>query len=230
MLFDKIYLDDIMARRNILNDKSVLDDLLDFVSSAVGSLTNPAKLQNTFATVKGVKISDDTIVRYLDYFMDSFLLYRAKRYDVKGKKYIGSPVKYYYSDVGLRNARLDFRQQEETHIMENIIYNELRARDFDVDVGVVTVNEHKANGSGRRVQCEVDFVVNRAGGRAYIQSAFAIPDEEKRKQETASLRAISDSFRKIVVVRDHIVPWYDENGVYFVGVEDFLLDENVIKM
>ena len=222
-LFDKIYLDDIMARRNILNDKAVLDDLLDFVASAVGSLTNPAKLQNTFATAKGVRISDDTISRYLDYFMDSFLLYRAKRYDVKGKKYIGSPVKYYYSDVGLRNARLDFRQQKENNIMENIIYNELRARDYDVDVGVVTVNGHGADGKSVREQREVDFVVNRAGMRAYIQSAFAIPDEEKRAQETASLRAIDDSFQKIIVVREHIVPWYDENGVYTVGVEDFLL-------
>ena len=222
-LFDKIYLDDIMARRNILNDKAVLDDLLDLVASSVGSLTNPSKLQNTFATVKGVKISDDTITRYLDYFMDSFLLYRAKRYDVKGKKYIGSPVKYYYSDVGLRNARLDFRQQEENHIMENIIYNELRARDFDVDVGVVIVNGHGPDGKSVRVQREVDFVVNRAGMRAYIQSAFAIPHEEKRAQETASLREIGDSFQKIVVVREHIVPWYDENGVYTVGVEDFLL-------
>ena len=229
-LFDKIYLDDIMARRSILNDKAVLDDLLDLVASAVGSLTNPAKLQNTFATVKGVKISDDTILRYLDYFMDSFLLYRARRYDVKGKRYIGSPVKYYYSDVGLRNARLDFRQQEENHIMENIIYNELRARDYDVDVGVVTVNGHGENGNGRRVQHEVDFVVNRAGGRAYIQSAFAIPDDEKRAQETASLRAIGDSFQKIVVVREHIVPWYDENGVYTVGVEDFLLNESCLKL
>ena len=228
-LFDKIYLDDIMARRNILNNKSVLDDLLDFVASAVGSLTNPTKLQNTFATVKKQKISDDTIALYLDYFIDAFLIYRAKRYDVKGKRYIGSPFKYYYTDVGLRNARLDFRQQEENHIMENIIYNELRARDYDVDIGVVSVNKHDKDGKGFRVQHEVDFVVNRAGGRAYIQSAFAIPGEEKRLQETASLRAINDSFQKIVVVREHIIPWYDENGVYTVGIEDFLLDESIIK-
>ncbi len=224
-LCDKIYLDDIMARHNIANEKGVLDDLLDIVSSSVGSLTNPSKIQRTFASVKGSSVSDDTIGRYLDYFTDAFLLYQAKRYDVKGRKYIGSPQKYYFSDIGLRNARLNFRQQEENHIMENIIYNELRVRDFNVDVGVVTANVRDKNGSSRRVQHEVDFVANRGGARYYIQSAFAIPDEEKRTQETASLNRIGDSFRKIVVVRENITPWYDENGIRYLGVEDFLLDE-----
>ena len=224
-LCDKIYLDDIMARHNIANEKGVLDDLLDIVSSSVGSLTNPSKIQKTFASVKGTAVSDDTIGRYLDYFTDAFLLYQAKRFDVKGRKYIGSPQKYYFSDIGLRNARLNFRQQEENHIMENIIYNELRVRDFNVDVGVVTANVRDKNGSSRRVQHEVDFVANRGGARYYIQSAFAIPDEEKRKQETASLNRIGDSFRKIVVVRENITPWYDENGIRYIGVEDFLLDE-----
>ena len=229
-LFDKIYLDDIMARHSIGNQKSVLDDLLDIVSSSVGSMTNPSKLQKTFASVKGVSISDDTISRYLEFFIDAFLLYQAKRYDVKGRKYIGSPLKYYYSDVGLRNARLNFRQQEENHIMENLIYNELRVRDYDVDVGIVTVNAKDEDGKNRRFQHEVDFVANRGSQRYYIQSAFAIPDEQKRKQETASLTGIGDSFRKLVVVRENITPWHDESGILYLGVEDFLLDENAMNL
>lgn len=229
-LFDKIYLDDIMSRHQIANDKAVLDELLDIVSSSVGSLTNPSKIQKTFASVKGIAISDDTISRYLDYFIDAFMLYQAKRYDVKGRKYIGSPMKYYFSDVGLRNARLNFRQQEENHIMENIIYNELRTREFDVDVGIVTVNSRDENGKSKRTQYEVDFVANRGSQRYYIQSAFAIPDEEKQRQETASLTSIGDSFRKIVVVRENIIPWHDENGIFYIGIEDFLLNENAMNL
>ena len=229
-LFDKIYLDDIISRNHITNEKTVLDDLLDIVASSVGSLTNPSKIQKTFASVKGTAIADDTISRYLDYFMDAFLLYQAKRYDVKGRKYIGSPMKYYYSDVGLRNARLNFRQQEENHIMENVIYNELRVRDFDVDVGIVTVNTRDENGRSKRTQREVDFVANRGSQRYYIQSAFAIPDDQKRRQETASLAGIGDSFRKIVVVRENIIPWHDESGIFYIGVEDFLLDENAMNL
>ena len=228
-LLDKIYLDDIVSRHKLGNEKSVLDDLLDIVSSSVGSLTNPAKIQKTFATVKGKAVSDDTIGRYLDYLTDAFLLYQAKRYDVKGRKYIGSPLKYYYTDVGLRNARLNFRQQEENHIMENLIYNELRIREFDVDVGVVTANIRDENGKSKRVQSEIDFVANRGDRRYYIQSAFAIPDEQKRTQETAPLNGIGDSFRKIVVVRENITQWHDENWILFIGVEDFLLDENAIN-
>lgn len=229
-LFDKIYLDDIMARHSIGNQKGVLDDLLDILSSSVGSLTNPSKLQKTFASVKGISIADDTISRYLDFFIDAFLLYQAKRYDVKGRKYIGSPLKYYYSDVGLRNARLNFRQQEENHIMENLIYNELRLRDFDVDVGIVTVNAKGEDGKNKRLQHEVDFVANRGSQRYYIQSAFAIPDEQKRKQETASLTGIGDSFRKLVILRENIAPWHDESGILYLGVEDFLLDENAMNL
>ena len=228
-LFDKIYLDDIMSRHNIANEKIVLDDLLDIVSSSVGSLTNPSKIQKTFAS-KGTAIADDTISRYLDFFIDAFLLYQAKRYDVKGRKYIGSPLKYYYSDVGLRNARLNFRQQEENHIMENLIYNELRVREFDVDVGIVTVNSRDEDGKSKRTQHEVDFVANRGSQRYYIQSAFAIPDEQKRAQETTSLNGIGDSFRKIVVVRENIIPWHDESGILYVGIEDFLLDESVMDL
>lgn len=219
-----------MTRHSIANDKNVLDDLLDIVSSSVGSLTNPSRIQKTFASVKGTAIADDTISRYLDYFMDAFLLYQAKRYDVKGRKYIGSPLKYYYSDIGLRNARLNFRQQEENHIMENLIYNELRVREFDVDVGIVTVNTRNEQGKSQRTQHEVDFVANSGSQRYYIQSSFAIPDEQKRTQETASLNGIGDSFRKIVVVRDNIVPWHDENGILYIGVEDFLLDENALML
>ena len=229
-LFDKIYLDDIMSRHNITNEKVVLDDLLDIVSSAVGSLTNPSRIQKTFSSVKGKLIADDTISRYLDYFIDSFLLSQAKRYDVKGRKYIGSPMKYYYSDVGLRNARINFRQQEENHIMENLIYNELRVRGFDVDVGIVTVNSRDEHGKSKRTQHEVDFVVNRGSNRYYIQSAFAIPDEQKRTQETTALTAIGDSFRKIVVVRENIIPWHDERGILYVGIEDFLLDESAMDL
>ncbi|MBQ3894699.1 MAG: ATP-binding protein [Clostridia bacterium] len=229
-LFDKIYLDDIMSRHNITNEKVVLDDLLDIVSSAVGSLTNPSRIQKTFSSVKGKLIADDTISRYLDYFIDSFLLSQAKRYDVKGRKYIGSPMKYYYSDVGLRNARLKFRQQEENHIMENLIYNELRVRGFDVDVGIVTVNSRDEHGKSKRTQHEVDFVVNQGSNRYYIQSAFAIPDEQKRTQETSALTGIGDSFRKIVVVRENIIPWHDERGILYVGIEDFLLDESAMDL
>ena len=229
-LFDKIYLDDIMSRHHIANEKIVLDDLLDIVSSSVGSLTNPSKIQKTFASVKGTAIADDTISRYLDYFIDAFLLYQAKRYDVKGRKYIGSPLKYYYSDVGLRNARLNFRQQEENHIMENLIFNELRLREFDVDVGIVTANTRDEYGKSKRMQHEVDFVANRGSQRYYIKSAFAIPDEQKRAQETASLTGIGDSFRKIVVVRENITPWHDENGILYVGIEDFLLDDRAMDL
>ena len=228
-LFDKIYLDDIMSHHKIGHDKSILDDLLDIVSSSVGLLTNPLKISNTFASVNGTSVSNDTIAKYLDLFIDAFMLYKAKRYDVKGRKYIGSPLKYYYSDIGLRNARLNFRQQEENHIMENIIYNELRIREFDVDVGVVELNTRTEEGKSKRITYEVDFVANKGSNRYYIQSAYAIPDEEKRKQETASLTRIKDSFKKIVVVRENIVPWHDENGILYIGIEQFLLDESAMN-
>lgn len=224
-LFDKIYLDDIMTRHKIGYDKSILDDLLDIVASSVGSLTNPIKIANTFSAVKGLSVTDDTVGKYLDFFIDAFMLYKAKRYDVKGRRYIGSPLKYYYSDVGMRNARLNFRQQEENHIMENILFNELRVREFDVDVGVVEVNTRSSEGKSRRVHYEVDFVANKGSKRYYIQSAFAIPNEEKREQEIRSLIKIQDSFKKIVVVREDIEPWHDDNGILYIGIEQFLLDE-----
>lgn len=229
-LFDKIYLDDIMARHKISYDKYVLDDLLDIVASSVGSLTNPIKIANTFSSWKGLSVTNDTIGKYLDYFIDAFMLYKAKRYDVKGRKQIGSPLKYYYSDVGLRNARLNFRQQEENHIMENIIYNELRVREFDIDVGIVGVITRLEEGKSKREQYEVDFVANRGSRRYYIQSAFAIPDEAKREQETRPLIKIQDSFKKIVVVREDIEPWHDDNGILYIGIEQFLLDETAMDL
>ncbi len=230
-LFKKTYLTDVIERNEIRKDIDVLEDLLNFVSSSIGSLTNPHKLANTFASVKKVKISSSTIETYLDYFIDAFILNKATRFDIKGKNYIGSPLKYYYADVGLRNARLNFRQQEENHIMENIIFNELLYREFDVDIGVIESNEKDVNNKNIRVQLEVDFIANKEDGRRYyIQSAFAIPTEDKRNQETKSLRKIPDSFKKIVIVRDNIIPWRDDNGILYLGIEQFLLEPNAIDL
>lgn len=229
-LYTKTYLRDVVERHMIQNDVEVLEDLLNIVSSSIGSLTNPTKLANTFASERQISISGATIERYLGYFIDAFLLHKSRRYDVKGKKYRKTPMKYYFADVGLRNARLGFRQQEENHIMENVIYNDLRRRGFDVDVGVVEYNCKDDEGKKIRKQLEVDFVVNRGSQRYYIQSALTVGDPEKRKQETESLRRIPDSFKKIVVVRDDIIPWHDDNGILFIGVEQFLLEEKGIDL
>ena len=229
-LYTKTYLRDVVERHMIQNDVEVLEDLLNIVSSSIGSLTNPTKLANTFASERQISISGATIERYLGYFIDAFLLHKSQRYDVKGKKYRKTPMKYYFADVGLRNARLGFRQQEENHIMENVIYNDLRRRGFDVDVGVVEYNCKDDEGKKIRKQLEVDFVVNRGSQRYYIQSALTVGDQEKRKQETESLRRIPDSFKKIVVVRDDIIPWHDDNGILFIGVEQFLLEEKGIDL
>ena len=220
-LIKKTYLTDVIERNHIQKDISILDELLKIVASSIGSLTSPKKLENTFTSVKQTKIDDSTISIYLGYFAEAYLLRKVEQYDIKGKKYINTPQKYYFTDVGLRNAQLNFRQQEETHLMENVIYNELCIRGFNVDVGVVEYNYKDEQGKSKRTKLEVDFVVNRGNRRCYIQSAFAIPDEEKRMQETNSLRRINDSYRKIVVVRDPIVPWYDEGGIYYIGLEDF---------
>ena len=229
-LFDKVYIADVLERRKLINDKVILEDLLDMISSAIGSLTNPTKLANTFESVKHISVTPKTLSRYLDYFSDAFMISKAQRYDIKGKSYIESPLKYYFTDIGLRNARLNFRQQEATHIMENIIYNELCIRGFSVDVGVVEHSIRTAEGKSQRVQQEVDFVANKGSNRYYIQSAFAIPDEEKREQETKVFSRIGDSFKKIVVVRDDIIPWHDEHGVLYVGIKQFLLDSNAIDL
>ncbi len=228
-LFDTIYISDIMDRNKLAYEKSVLDDILNIVSSAVGSLTNANKISNTFKSTKQMNVGAPTVNRYLDYFTDAFLLYKAERYDVKGRRYIGSPLKYYFSDVGLRNARLNFRQQEENHIMENIIYNELCLRDFNVDVGVVEYCCKDEERKSKRVQLEIDFVANKGSKRYYIQSALTVSDPEKREQEINSLKRVGDSFKKIVVVKDNVIPWYDDDGIFYIGIERFLLDENAIN-
>ena len=228
-LFEKTYIRDIVERNRILNDSAIMDDLLNIVSSSVGSLTNPSKLSNTFKSEKHISISPETIEKYLGYFIDAFLLQKSVRYDVKGKKYMKTPLKYYFTDVGLRNARLGFRQQEETHIMENVIFNDLKRRGFDVDVGVVEHNDRDEYGKNVRKQLEVDFVVNRGDQRYYIQSALNISDPEKLKKETEPLIRIPDSFKKIIVIKDYIAPRRDDNGLLYIGVENFLLDEKAIE-
>ncbi len=224
-LFSRTYLSDVLEHNRIQSDKNVLEDLLNIVSSSIGSLTNPTKLSNTFRSVKQIQINPATIDRYLDFFIDAFILYKAYRYDIKGKRYIETPLKYYFTDVGLRNARLNFRQQEENHIMENVLFNELMARDFDVDVGVVEYNHRDESGKKQRSQLEIDFVANKGSSRYYIQSALTVDNEEKRQQEINSLIRVEDSFKKIVVVKDTIMPWHDDNGILYIGIEDFLLDE-----
>ncbi len=227
-LFSRTYIKDVLERHSIKNGSEVLDILLNVLASSIGSLTNSSRLSNTFLSERQIHIAAETIDLYIKYFEEAFILKRAERYDVKGRKYIKTPVKYYYSDVGLRNARLHFRQIEETHLMENIIYNDLVRRGFDVDVGVVGQNARSEDGKNIRKQLEVDFVVNRGDERFYIQSSLSVADEEKRKQEMASLIRIPDSFKKIVVVKDFIKPWRDDYGIQYVGVEDFLLDESYL--
>jgi predicted AAA+ superfamily ATPase len=223
-LFRLTYVKDVIERNRLRANVEVIDELLNVVASSVGSLSNPSRLSNTFQSVKGLKIKNETISSYLDCFIDAYILSKAYRYDIKGRSYIDTPLKYYFTDIGLRNARLNFRQQEENHIMENILYNELIARDFNIDVGVVEYNHVDENGKKIRSQLEVDFVVNKTDKRYYIQSALTVANEEKRKQETNSLNRIDDSYTKIVVVRDNILPWIDEKGVQYINIEDFLLE------
>ncbi len=228
-LFDRTYIKDVLERHEIKNDTEVLDILLDVLASGIGSLTNPSKLANTFKSERQIGIGSETIEKYIGYFEESFLIDKAVRYDVKGRKYIGTPAKYYYTDLGLRNARLGFRQLEETHIMENVLYNDLIRRGMNVDVGVVEYNTKDADGKKIRKQLEVDFVVNQGGKRFYIQSALSIADPDKKEQEIESLKRIPDSFSKMVVVRDYLKPWQDENGITYVGIEQFLLNEELLK-
>lgn len=228
-LFDRTYIKDVLERHEIKNDTEVLDILLDVLASGIGSLTNPSRLANTFKSERQIGIGSETIEKYIGYFEESFLLEKAVRYDVKGRKYIGTPAKYYYTDLGLRNARLGFRQLEENHIMENVLYNDLIRRGMNVDVGVVEYNTKDADGKKIRKQLEVDFVVNQGGKRFYIQSALSIADPKKKEQEIESLKRIPDSFSKIVVVHDYLKPWQDENGITYVGIEQFLLNEDFLK-
>lgn len=224
-LFEETYISDIVGRHNIRN-KAELEELLNILSSAIGSLTNPQKLSATFQTVKKKKISNSTIKRYIDYLCDSFLIDSAIRYDVKGKKYIDTPVKYYFTDMGLRNARLNFRQIEETHSMENIIFNELKMRGFNVDVGVIMQYETNEKGANIRKQLEIDFVCNQGSKRYYIQSAYAIPNQAKMEQEQRSLMLTGDFFKRMIITKDTPAPYYNESGVLIMSVYDFLLNEN----
>lgn len=227
-LFEETYISDIVGRHHIRN-KAELEDLLNILSSAIGSLTNPEKLSATFQTVKKKKISTSTLRRYIDYLCDSFLIDSAIRYDVKGKKYIDTPVKYYFTDMGLRNARLDFRQIEETHSMENIIFNELKMRGFNVDVGVIVQYETNGKGNGTRKQLEIDFVCNQGSKRYYIQSAYAIPDQAKMEQEQRSLMLTGDFFKRLIITKDTPAPYYNESGVLIMSVYDFLLNQNSLE-
>ncbi len=228
-LFESVYLIDIIERNRVKNE-SELSDLVKFIASAIGSPTNPTKLSNTFKSVKQVSISPTTIDKYLGYLRNAFMIEKAERYDIKGRKYIGTLSKYYFSDLGLRNAILGLRQLEENHIMENIIYNELRARGNKVDIGMIEQRFIDDNSKWQRKQLEVDFVVNQGSKRYYIQSAFTMPDEEKIKQEKASLLRINDSFKKIIIVKDDIMPYHDENGITTIGLFDFLLKRDSLDL
>ena len=228
-LFQKVYLSDIIERHNVRN-KAELDELVDVLASAVGSYTNTNKLVRTFKSVKNKTVSDKTIKNYTDYLIDAFLISRADRYDIKGKKYIGKQSKYYFEDIGLRNARLGFRQVEETHLMENIIYNELRVRGYHADVGVVEYFETKADGKRGKKQLEVDFVAAKGSEKYYIQSAFALRNTDKVEQERRGLLDIPDFFRKIIVVGDNIKVRRDEYGITTIGLRNFLLDKDSLKL
>lgn len=228
-LFQETYLKDIIERHQIEKTQE-LGDLTNILASAVGSLTNPPKIEATFKSSIQSNISLNTIRQYIEYLEDAFIISKANRYNVKGRKYIGTPLKYYFEDVGLRNARLGFRQIEETHLMENIIYNELRKRGYSVDVGVVEKRKNRADGKTERIRLEIDFVANLGSRRYYIQSAFGMPTEEKRLQEKASLVQVKDSFKKIIVVKDVVNVTRDEEGITTMSVYDFLLKENSLEL
>lgn len=226
-LFNEIYIRDI-TRRNRVRNTGELEDLLNILSSSIGSLTNPEKLKRSFKSKKNSRITSPTIKKYLDYFEDSFLIESAQRYDIKGKAYIETPKKYYFSDLGLRNARINFRQFEPTHAMENVIYNELRMRGYNVDVGLITITEKNQEGKMVRKQLEVDFVCNLGSSRYYIQSAYSLPDQAKRDQEIRPFSKIDDSFKKIVITGDVVARHYDEKGILTINIYDFLLDPTCI--
>lgn len=228
-LYKEIYLKDIKERHGIKNNKE-LGELLDIISSSIGSLTSTTKLTNTFKSIKNTSLSKNTITSYLEFFEDSFLIRSASRYDIKGKRYIDSPKKYYFTDLGLRDARLNFRQIEETHLMENLIYNELIIKGFAVDVGVVSINEKNDNGNYVKKQNEVDFVVNNGNNRYYIQSAYHLPTSQKENQEIKPLINIPDSFKKIIIVRDNIKLKRDDYGIITMSLKEFLLNENALDV
>ena len=228
-LFEETYITDIRERYGIKRDEE-LAETINIVASSIGGLVNPTKIANTFATVKQTSISRATVTAYLEYLCDSFLMEKALRYDVKGRKYIDTPFKCYFVDCGLRNARLNFRQIEMTHLMENVIYNELRVRGFNVDVGSVTVRAIDENGTRRQQQLEIDFVCNMGSKRYYIQSAYRLNSVEKEQQERASLNSIDDSFKKIVIVGTPSLVHHDQDGITTMSIYDFLLDENSLEL
>ncbi len=228
-LFDNTYINDIVER-NRIQRKDILDLIINMLSSSVGSLTNPSKIANTFVSNGITDISDKTVNNYINYLLDSFMINKVERYDIKGKKYISTPSKYYFTDIGLRNVRINFRQQDEDHLMENIIYNELLVRGYNVDVGVIERFEHNKDGKTIRKQLEVDFVCNQINKRYYIQSAFAIPNKEKMEQEQKSLVNINDSFKKIIIVKEDIKLWRNEEGIVIMSLEEFLLNPNSLDL
>lgn len=223
-----VYIKDLVERHNLNSDENI-SDLLDIIASGISSLTNPSKLSNTFKSVKHEILSPTTINNYIDYMQEAFILSKVKRYDVKGKKYIDTPYKIYFEYIGLRNARLDFRQIEETHLMENVIYNELRYRGYNIDVGVINTRETTNNLSERK-QLEIDFVANQGNKRYYIQSAYDIPDEEKMNQETKSFDKVNDSFKKIIVINKDIRPRRSEKGYLIISIKEFLLNPNSLEL
>lgn len=228
ILFDETYIRDIIIKHKIRNQRE-LEDLLNILSSSIGSLTNPEKLMNTFRTVKKSKITANTIAKYIEYCEDSFLIESAKRYDIKGKAYIETPQKYYFSDLGLRNVRLGFRQNEPTHIMENIIYNELKIRGFEIDIGVVPVIEKNEKAMSVKKQLEIDFICTMGMKKYYIQSAYSLPDSTKREQEIRPFIKSGDSFKKIVITNDITPPVYDDNGILTINFLDFLNNESILE-
>ena len=225
---DNVYINDVIERNDIRNDEE-LKTLIEIISSSIGSLTNPTKLYNIFISKGNKNITNKTIALYLKYLEEAFLIEKSKRFDVKGKKYIETPSKYYFVDIGIRNSLINFRQLEKTHIMENIIYTELKRRGFNVDVGVVEKRNNLNNGKKDYKQLEIDFVVNKGSDKYYIQSAYSIEDDNKKEQELQSLLNVGDNFKKIVIVYDHFIKWQDDNGIIYMSIYDFLLNENSLK-
>lgn len=228
-LFENTYIKDVIDRNHIQKD-SVLDAVIDMLASSTGSLTNPLKIANTFKSKGHVNATDKTIKTYIDYLIDAFLIEKVSRYDVKGKRYIDSPFKYYFTDIGVRNARLNFRQQEENHIMENLIFNELLIRGYNVDVGIVEIIEKNEDNVSVRKKFEIDFICNKQSKKYYIQSAYEIPTKEKLEQEQQSLLHTKDSFKKIIIVKDRIKPWHNENGILIIGLIDFFLNPDSLEL
>lgn len=227
-VFDQLYVKDLLDRYEISSVVS-FNKLIDILSSSVGSYTSPNNIENTFKSELKISYHHDTIAKHIEYLKDAFLIKEANKYDVKGRKYIASKSKYYFTDLGLRNVRLNFRQQEPTHLMENIIYNELIIRGYNVDIGVVEKWENDINGKTILRTLEVDFVCNQNNKKYYIQSVYNINDQEKRDRELKPLKTINDSFKKIVIVKDNFKPWIDEEGIYYISLKDFLLDEDIIE-